>query len=76
MAARSVLPEVASLPPGDLLEQGRSGAAMHCRGRQHRWHWSLRRSRPPPVLGQETLPDPSERQRIGKADAGPGERVG
>ena len=40
-------------------------------------YWNLRRCRPRPgALGQEPVPHRFQRQRIGRADAGTGERVG
>lgn len=71
-----VLPEIVGLPPGDFTEQVRFGAAVQRRGRQHRVLELAPVPAPPGVLGQEPLPHPFQRQRIGRAGPGPGERVG
>ena len=71
-----VLPEVVGLRPRDFVEQVRLGAAAQGRSGQHRVLELAAVSASPAVLGQELLLDPLQRQRLGRAGARPGERVG
>jgi hypothetical protein len=73
---KRVPPEVVGLPPADFIEQIRLDAAVQRCGRQHRVLKLAPVRAPHGDLGQEPLPHRFQRQRIGRADAGPGERIG
>jgi len=71
-----VLPEVVGLPPGDLVEQVRLGAAVKRGGGEHRVLELAPVLASPRILGQEPFPRPFQGYRVCTARSCPGERIG